>query len=208
MTRLYLRLIIPFAIVCLIFTLTARAIGTTQPPNPALRGFVEGCENKPQPCWFGIMPGVTTVEKAQYRLLMLGYHYAIDNWYAAPEGSNMCNVHLTFDKDIPAKPYIYSLEMNECVTMVLGDLMLGLGGVKGVLIGAGGGLFLKMRDTILIQTNAFDPGWKSPFIKFGSINILNEDPNSPEVYFKWHGFIPKWRYCQIEAVYRDYCRST
>jgi hypothetical protein len=57
LTRFYIKLILPIAFACLIFTLTARAIGTTQPTNPALRGFIEGCENKPQPCWYGIVPG-------------------------------------------------------------------------------------------------------------------------------------------------------
>lgn len=65
MTRFYLKLIIPITVVCLTFMLVARTIGTTQPPNPALRGFVEGCEDKPQPCWYGIVPGVTTVEEGQ-----------------------------------------------------------------------------------------------------------------------------------------------
>jgi len=73
MTRPYLTLIPILALLCLALSLAARALGSTHPPNPALRGFVEGCEDKPQPCWYGIVPGVTAIEDApsilaQYRL--------------------------------------------------------------------------------------------------------------------------------------------
>jgi hypothetical protein len=59
MIRFYIKLIPLSAMIFLGLSVIARALGTTQPPNPALRGFVEGCENKPQPCWYGIVPGVT-----------------------------------------------------------------------------------------------------------------------------------------------------
>jgi hypothetical protein len=71
--RFYLKFIPILALIFLIFLLTARAIGTTRPPNPALRGFVEGCEDKPQPCWYGIVPGVTTVEEALHTMEVMGY---------------------------------------------------------------------------------------------------------------------------------------
>jgi hypothetical protein len=40
--------------------MAARALGGTQPTHPALRGFTEGCEGKPQPCWYGIVPDQNT----------------------------------------------------------------------------------------------------------------------------------------------------
>ncbi|MEO8612103.1 MAG: hypothetical protein ABI690_29670 [Chloroflexota bacterium] len=73
MIRSYLKLIPTFALIFLALTLAARALGTTQPPNPALRGFTEGCEDKPQPCWYGIMPGITTVREADHILKDMGY---------------------------------------------------------------------------------------------------------------------------------------
>jgi hypothetical protein len=57
MSRLYVKPIILFTILFVVFSLAARALGTTQPPNPALHGFMEGCEGKTQPCWYGIVPG-------------------------------------------------------------------------------------------------------------------------------------------------------
>jgi len=57
MPRLLLALIATLTALTFTLALTARAWSETQLPHPALRGFVEGCDGKPQPCWFGIVPG-------------------------------------------------------------------------------------------------------------------------------------------------------
>lgn len=38
------------------------------PPHPVLIGFDVDCENKPDPCWYGIVPGVTPIEEGLERL--------------------------------------------------------------------------------------------------------------------------------------------
>jgi hypothetical protein len=98
LTRYYLKLIIPIAIVCLTFMLITCAIGTTQPPNPALRGFVEGCEDKPQPCWYGIVPGVTTAEEARSTVQNVGYILVGEDG----AGSNYHKMTFTSDQLSPA----------------------------------------------------------------------------------------------------------
>ena len=71
MTRLMLKFV-PLMILSLtIIGLVARSLGSTNPPNPSLQGFIEGCEN--QPCWHGIIPGVTTIDDAKAKLLSSGY---------------------------------------------------------------------------------------------------------------------------------------
>src|SRR5690554_275096 len=71
--RLTLKLILPAMAMFFGLTLTSRALGETQPLHPALRGFSEECEDKPQPCWYGIMPGVTTAGEAIARLEAQAY---------------------------------------------------------------------------------------------------------------------------------------
>lgn len=61
--RLLGKLIVGLTGFFLLLSLTTRALGSTQPPNLALRGFTEGCEDKPQPCWYGIVPGVTAKDE-------------------------------------------------------------------------------------------------------------------------------------------------
>lgn len=62
MPRFLLALTVTLTTLTFALALTARTWGETQPPHPALRGFVEGCEGKPQPCWYGIVPFQTTFE--------------------------------------------------------------------------------------------------------------------------------------------------
>src|SRR5262245_33041521 len=93
MAYFYLKLVPLFILIFLVLSLTARVLGTTQPPNPALRGFTEGCEDKPQPCWYGIVPGVTTAEEAIELLDEQGYVLDADpattifSRYEPPKGS-------------------------------------------------------------------------------------------------------------------------
>lgn len=63
------------ALIVIFFVLSAvtRVSGEIQPTNPALRGFVTGCEAKPELCWYGIVPGITTVEEASQILLDKGF---------------------------------------------------------------------------------------------------------------------------------------
>lgn len=49
MTRFLLKLALLMILLLTITSLAARALGGTQPPNPVLGGFTEGCEGKPQP---------------------------------------------------------------------------------------------------------------------------------------------------------------
>ncbi|MBA3874981.1 MAG: hypothetical protein H0X30_38125 [Anaerolineae bacterium] len=73
--RLYLKLIFLITLIFLALSLTARAFGSTHPSslNPALNGFVEGCKDEDRPCWYGIIPGTTTLEEALNVMAKMGY---------------------------------------------------------------------------------------------------------------------------------------
>ncbi|NWG16744.1 MAG: hypothetical protein HXY41_08925, partial [Chloroflexi bacterium] len=71
-------LLIPMSLLLVVFaalSAAARAVGTWQPPNPVLTGFIADCEDKPQPCWYGIVPGVTTMHEARTVLSNQDYHF-------------------------------------------------------------------------------------------------------------------------------------
>jgi hypothetical protein len=74
--RFYPKLIFLIVLILLALSLIARAFGSTLPPNPALLDFVEGCEGKTYPCWYGIIPGSTTLTQAQ---TLLETHYGQSN---------------------------------------------------------------------------------------------------------------------------------
>jgi hypothetical protein len=75
MIRFYLKLIFPFALSLFALSLIAYKLGERLPLtlNPALRGFVEGCEGKSLPCWYGIVPGITTIDEALSVMEEMGY---------------------------------------------------------------------------------------------------------------------------------------
>jgi hypothetical protein len=72
-TRLYRNWIRVSVLVWLTLCLASRALGAASPPAPGLRGFSEGCDDSPLPCWNGIVPGKTTAEGTYQRLSELGY---------------------------------------------------------------------------------------------------------------------------------------
>ncbi|MEO8612107.1 MAG: hypothetical protein ABI690_29690 [Chloroflexota bacterium] len=73
MPHLYSKLILPITLIFFVVSLASRVLATNLPPDPTLRGFTQGCEGKPQPCWNGIMPGKTTAEATYEHLSQLGY---------------------------------------------------------------------------------------------------------------------------------------
>lgn len=100
MIRLLLKSILIFTLTFTAFSLAARVLGSTQPPNPALEGFTVGCEGKPQPCWYGIMPGVTTVEEAKQMLIAKGYPFLINGHFNNPMELGRCHVRIYSDTNI------------------------------------------------------------------------------------------------------------
>ena len=74
MPRLLLKFVFLIILLLTFTTFAVRAVGKTQPANTALQGFTEGCAGTPQPCWYGIVPGVTTV--AESHEVFAHYPYA------------------------------------------------------------------------------------------------------------------------------------
>ncbi|MBI1281160.1 MAG: hypothetical protein GC179_23745 [Anaerolineaceae bacterium] len=64
MTRIYIKLFMFFMMLLSAGALTASVLGRFRSTNPVLDGIVQGCENQPQPCWYGIRPGKTSLEDA------------------------------------------------------------------------------------------------------------------------------------------------
>jgi hypothetical protein len=201
--RFYLKFIPILALIFLVFLLTARAIGATRPPNPALRGFVEGCEDKPQPCWYGIVPGVTTVEEAN---LILASH---DYWERSEE--------LVY---YGGYQYVNIGEAPSCVTLVryggdtilsglrlgclgirLGDVIsqwgvpkrLGYGEVRAIDgLGYAGYSFQLHRSDL------------QPYLWMYEVSLsipLPDIVDKPFGVYRWRGFTSFQRYCQLNQMF-------
>jgi hypothetical protein len=127
--RLYLKFILPLALIFLVLSLAARALGATEPPNPALRGFTKGCEDKPQPCWYGIMPGITKIEDiptilAKYRLkaelvYVPRYDHITYHISGLESQGNDCQIGVSSTN---YSEYVYSIGFGMCSGVQLGQL--------------------------------------------------------------------------------------
>jgi hypothetical protein len=200
--RLYLKLILPIALIFLALTLTARALGTTQPPNPSLRGFIEGCEGKPQPCWYGIVPGVTTIEEAKIILATHDY-WERPNYLLYDEGYEYVNI-----SEAPSCVTLVRYEGDTvvrelslgCLGIRLGDVIsywgtpktLGYGEVRSIDYLGYSGYFIG-----LVRSNL------QAYLWVHDIHLHTQPKNSPEQSFerrRWRGFAPFWRYCQLNHM--------
>lgn len=118
MTRFLLKLSLILMSTFAVFNVAARALGTLQPPNPALAGFTEGCEGKPQPCWYGLVPGETKAETARNILTNLGY--VMDRRYGnfLREEWAICEVDV-----LGMETELMALELKFCGKVQAGDIL-------------------------------------------------------------------------------------
>jgi len=132
MIRIYSKLAIPLLTIFIALSIAARALGSTQPPNPALRGFTEGCDGKPQPCWYGIGIARTNLSDAQKIMDKLGYipinPPILSNDIVGYE-RDKCDqvIFLVIKGSNTDDRFIYGQTITFCTTPKIGDLILALG---------------------------------------------------------------------------------
>jgi hypothetical protein len=179
------------------------AIGGTQPLHPTLRGFVEGCEEIPQPCWYGI--NLDTSENDNLILENLGFTVSNTefrselNWTEfEPSRAGFCRVRITRDRD-----YGKFVSLNNCSDILLGNLIAAVGAPTTVMF-SGDVATVKFGDGSLWGAVVLTPSqnWLSPSSRVFAIlldpMILMGGPPP----FEWRGFLPRWRYCQFQP---DFC---
>jgi hypothetical protein len=204
---LYLKLIFPIIVSCLILSIAARTLGNTQESNPILRGFIEGCEEKPQPCWHGITPKITGVVEARHILADTGYTEftsPLPTFPFAYEGPD--NIEVYFDSTYGSTVDRLDLLFRD-TTLPIGDVMSILGKPQRLMLADKRGkvaatygdatnwLYIDFMDT---GFNALEPFQKTRF----SVELFWLERARPDDAFRWHGFAPLWRYCQFEPSAR------
>jgi hypothetical protein len=219
LNRFNLKLIVTLAIAFVALALAARALGGTQPPNPALRGFVEGCEDKPQPCWYGIVPGVTTMQNAIQA--MPDQVYSQINEGVLPFGGSgyYSNYHSTSSNCvISIRHYVNGdsqqmiktdtvdeIMISDCQSLVLSDLIDVIGDPEGIQTGStrmGGQAMVIMNNaSTLVGTIDFS----SPSVAVNTLFIFPTETfaTAPQ---NWHGFQTIESYCHFDDVIFPPCK--
>jgi hypothetical protein len=197
--RLNLKLPILLFTLCTALTLAARAVGGTQPTHPALRGFTEGCEGKPQPCWYGIVPGVTSMADGKADLLRAGYRVDKDSestvTFLPPAGATMSYAALTRQArgDRVSTAFLWPSD-----DFRLGDAIFLWGypsGVQTIKFDYAALLFQHNQVKLVFDSFAdFSPrlGNMRLIALFGGNVLMRNLP--------WHGFISTRFFCELETV--------
>jgi hypothetical protein len=202
-----------------LFAIFPRLSSQAEPPNLALRGFTAGCLDKPKPCWYGIVPNITTREETVAILTGLGYRLAIDHnavgpqlieTVASPEGFG-CAASVKIrprprGRSSQPLPLVDEFTLRDCRNLTLGDLVfvgnnpvLAYNCAVGVRVALGGGIWLNMASSAAPPYEATDP-----------VRDLVLSFNSPYL-IGWH-FVPQWYGLLPEADLRSlvlgmYCQQ-
>lgn len=196
-------MIVILTIACFGLGWLARAAGSLQPPNPALAGFTVGCEGKPQPCWYGIVPGMTSWEEANRLLLNFGYSFSGFTGsniakYTGEDEMSVCDSELEYS----SAPTIASIQL-QCADVSFGDLAAALGSPKGIESYPGNAVRLIFKENISVLESGH-LGWASLFTDVRIVDLISPISNQPPP-LRWLGLIPAWRYCQLESLPAEYC---
>ena len=203
MTRIYLKLTTPVFGLLLALMVIAPLFGAAQPPNPALRGFVEGCEDKPQPCWYGIVPAKTKTDEAKQVLESYGLAIAYEsaNEIIVADYLSNCSVVLTMQEPVINYFHVINITFSGCPFVRVGDLLLLWGNYERFTIGI---TFNEGSGTEISIGDANTPIWHtSPLEATNFFAIIPLHDLHREFRYPWHGFLPKWRYCQLEPDFTD-----
>jgi hypothetical protein len=198
MLRFYCRLmmILLFGIVFLVSTMTT--IGNFFPLPPALRGFVEGCAGRSNPCWYGIVIGESTLTEAEMILVRLGYEdigelnrqFLNSRTYRPAQTAGSCSIVIYH---APPSGAVNGMTFHDC-RLFLGDMVSVYGAPDSLQFQASGegewryesrGMYIGFSDDFM------------PYSTFDRIIMQLSLPTST-TSFNWHGYTPHWRYCQLE----------
>jgi hypothetical protein len=200
---LYLRLTFTHILVFTTSVIILISLGRTQSIHPTLRGFVENCEGTPQPCWYGIVPGVTALDDTlmileaqdfvQRGVLPNNYDYV-----PLSEGSQ-CNARIGYIQRGEAH-IVTVIRLFDCPDVTFGDVSVIFGDVKGITLGSARLLFvLEVSNTLIeLDSDSFYPRNPAPYSGVNVVTIWETHVSLADPRYAWHGFVSLWRYCQLE----------
>jgi hypothetical protein len=204
--RLVLSLIAGFVVINTVVVVLARA----RPTAPTMQGFAADCAGKPSPCWFGIVPGTTTLAEARQRLQQAGYRAGLINdplnqqYFYSNELVPGC-VRVSFARGSNVLTYLrlYCLKKSS-----VGEITASLGLPDSIvysfsLYGDVEYMTYDHAESAGGMTIISGSGWGSLTTPITTIEMFHRSVFSQvsTVVSSWHGFVSMRRYCQFEPNY-------
>lgn len=203
MLRLYVVISSSVVLACVTLIVLMNMLGSTQSIHPALRGFVEGCEALPQPCWYGIVPTHLQVNGGVLIDERFGAYHRVDVQFAARVvrfdyaalDDSLCDMTV-YD----STAYRDTLILNHCHDIQLGDVIAVMGEPES-LCADDHEIYLIFGDghiRVGIERAQFHQDRVVPRAEILDINLSDTPILST---LKWHGFATMWRYRERESAY-------
>jgi len=197
MLRLCCKLTLIGVMVAGVLAVSSRTLGAIQPPNPALQAFDMGCEDQPQPCWFGIIPGKTTESEINQLLAFAGepelsrsiFSRDFTLIFTLPQPWPYCRAAFFFVDNVAIRGEIALCREPD---VRVGDLALLLEGEEWIVS-------LPPDELVYDNLAANVEGWPKPFSRISFISLLPADARFQ--HYPWHGFVSQRTYCQQEPDY-------
>jgi hypothetical protein len=197
----FLLLVGAFVSLLTVFNVGARVIGAAYPTHPALDYFQQGCDDKPHPCWNGIVPGLTTLDETRRIMAYAGTGVTLFNdltesytvYFIPPQPSAICVILFQMNQLVVGR---IQLQICKEANVQVGDLTAVLGLPERMVLVSPPNLgYGQVAINIL--------NWRAQFTPDSQVSFINLlQPYSPNrTFYGWHGFVRAWRYCQLEPAY-------
>ncbi|MBZ0288458.1 MAG: hypothetical protein K8I30_12650, partial [Anaerolineae bacterium] len=194
MLRLGCKISLSMILISGLLAVSARGLGVTRAPNPALQAFQTGCEDQPQPCWFGIVPGKTTEAEINQLLAFAGepelsrsiFSRDFTLIFTLPQPWPYCRAAFFFVDNVAIRGEIALCREPD---IRVGDLAA-LQHHQDWIIS------LPPDELIYDHLATNVEGWPAPFRRINFISLLPADARFQ--HYPWHGFISQRAYCQHE----------
>jgi hypothetical protein len=211
MNRIFLKVSVRILPTLGMFVLIVRVLAGMQPPHPTLVGFADGCGETSRPCWYGILPG-TPMDNAQQKLLSMGYQLQSDTprffnqpgaHYLSGDSPSGCDVELYSGLFTPGDvPRVDGLHLSNCRDIYAGDIVSWVGRPNAYVFTTWGDghiwLGFLQEHTLARSFSVNVPHEYELDTSIGEVWVF---PGSSGGVYRWHGFVPFWRYCQLESDY-------
>lgn len=194
---------IPLVVVFALLNTAARALGSSHPPSPILNGFIDGCAAHPQPCWYGILPGKTTIAEASAIIEGLGYSLE----QTMPSGGR----GFYAADGTPERIFMYSYDAVNVNALLLnyaraklqvGDALNFFGIPRSVFFDpiTGHGLaYPAVHLDLRLEWPSLRQQVWTIWLSDGDMTLSGGEGSAVET--DWRGFAPFWRYCQLDPAY-------
>jgi hypothetical protein len=204
--RLVLSLVAAFVVINSVVVVFTRA----RPTTPAMAGFATGCADNTSPCWFGIVPGMTTFAEARQRLQEAGYMAGLINdplnqqyFYSTELVPGCVRVSFARASDVVTYLRLYCLK-----NATVGEITASLGLPDSVvfnfsLYGDVEYLTYDHNKATGGMTIIAGVDWRTLHTPITTIEMFHRSVFSPlsVVTSTWHGFVSMRRFCQLEPDY-------